>query len=198
MHAARRVCHSLIFVISNGPQMPSAAAIIAASIRADIVGRPGRRGVMSSKHAEARDDCREGRMTAALKPPLSPPYRRRRAAARPQCRVLHRRPGRNLRARQSTLPLILDQDWRARARRRQVAGHAAELSHQRPTLQLTCRDAALFDERGDQVRGEVRRGGDGEGTRWTKDYADAVICSVQTLMSGVCQFGQAGKAIAVQ
>jgi hypothetical protein len=24
---------------------------------------------MSSKHAEARDDCREGRMTAVLKPP---------------------------------------------------------------------------------------------------------------------------------
>src|SRR5262249_47140333 len=68
-HAARRDCHSLIFATSNGPQTPSAAAIIAASIKADIVGRPGRRGVMSSEHAEARDDCREDRMTAALKPP---------------------------------------------------------------------------------------------------------------------------------
>jgi hypothetical protein len=50
-------------------------------------------------------------------------------------------------ARQSTPPLILDQDWCARARRRQVAGHAAGLSHQRPTLQLMRRDAALCDER---------------------------------------------------
>src|SRR5215475_14513734 len=69
MHAARRDCHSLIFATSSGPQTPSPAAIIAASIKADIVGRPGRRGVMSSEHAEARDDCREGRMTAAVKPP---------------------------------------------------------------------------------------------------------------------------------
>src|SRR6516164_1638559 len=69
MDAARRDCHSFIFATSNGPQTPSAAAIIAASIKADIVGRPGSRGVMSSEHAEARDDCREGRMTAALKPP---------------------------------------------------------------------------------------------------------------------------------
>lgn len=32
-------------------------------------GEAGRRGARSSEHAEASDDCREGRMTAALKPP---------------------------------------------------------------------------------------------------------------------------------
>jgi hypothetical protein len=152
---------------------------------------------MSSEHAEARDDCREGRMTAALKPPSL----LRTATGEPPL-------GRNaefftddqgeILARQSTPPLILDQDWRARARRRQVARHAAGLSHQRPTLQLMRRDAALCDERDDQARGEVRRGGG-----WRGDAVDQRLCRCRDLLgantdAGVSQFGQAGKVIALQ
>ncbi len=48
---------------------------------------------------------------------------------------------------------------------------------QRPTLQLTRRDAALCDERDDQARGEVRRGGG-----WRGDAVDQRLCRCRDLL----------------
>jgi hypothetical protein len=132
---------------------------------------------MSSEHAEARDDCREGRMTAALKPPSL----LHTATGEPPL-------GRNAEFFAGDQDEIFEHDnprHRSSLTRMGVLELEGGKWLTKPPSFHT--NVPPFNSRAETLHFAMsamirRAGGDGEGTRWTKDYADAVICWAQILM----------------